>query len=40
LQRIQLLELSLTQAWDMVTAGQIIDAKAVLLLQHVRLNSK
>jgi nudix-type nucleoside diphosphatase (YffH/AdpP family) len=37
-ERIQLLELSLTQAWDMVTAGQIIDAKAVLLLQHARLN--
>ena len=37
-ERIQLLELSLTQAWDMVTAGQIIDAKTVLLLQHARLN--
>jgi len=37
-ERTQLLELSLTQAWDMVTTGQIIDAKTVLLLQYARLN--
>lgn len=37
-ERIQLLELSLTRAWEMVLAGQIVDAKTVLLLQHARLN--
>src|SRR3954453_19290080 len=35
---IQCLELTLEQAWEMVSAGQIIDAKTVLLLQYVRLN--
>jgi hypothetical protein len=34
---IQCLELTLDQAWTMVSAGQIVDAKTVLL-QHVRLN--
>jgi GDP-mannose pyrophosphatase NudK len=37
-ERIQLLEMSLAEAWEMVIAGRIIDAKTVLLLQHARLN--
>jgi nudix-type nucleoside diphosphatase (YffH/AdpP family) len=37
-ERIELLEVPLAQAWDMINAGQIIDAKTVLLLQHMRLN--
>lgn len=35
---IEVLELPLSQAWEMVTTGQIVDAKTVLLLQHVRLD--
>jgi len=35
---IQRLELTLEQAWGMVSAGQIVDAKTVLLLQYVRLD--
>jgi len=27
-------------AWEMVAAGEIVDAKTVLMLQHVRLNSQ
>ncbi len=37
-ERIDVLELPLARAWDMVTSGEIVDAKAVLLLQHARLN--
>ena len=37
--RIDVLELSLARAWRMVTAGEIIDAKTVLLLQHARLEN-
>jgi nudix-type nucleoside diphosphatase (YffH/AdpP family) len=33
-EQIEILELSLTHAWDMVLSGQIVDAKTVLLLQH------
>lgn len=36
-EQIQCLELPLTCAWEMVTTGQIVDAKTVLLLQHARL---
>jgi nudix-type nucleoside diphosphatase (YffH/AdpP family) len=35
---ITVLELPLGQAWEMVATGQIVDAKTVLLLQHVRLS--
>jgi nudix-type nucleoside diphosphatase (YffH/AdpP family) len=38
-EQIELLEVPLAQAWDMVEAGQIIDAKTVLLLQHARLTA-
>ncbi|MBB5693015.1 NUDIX domain-containing protein [Muricoccus pecuniae] len=34
---IEVLELPLDEAWRMVEAGEIIDAKTVLLLQHLRL---
>lgn len=34
---IELLELPLTEAWQMVESGEIVDAKTVLLLQHARL---
>ncbi|MBP0494032.1 NUDIX domain-containing protein [Pararoseomonas indoligenes] len=34
---IEVLELPLDRAWAMVGAGEIIDAKTVLLLQHLRL---
>ena len=37
-ERIDVLELPLARAWDMVTSGEIVDAKTVLLLQHARLN--
>lgn len=37
-EEIEVLELPFAQAWDMVGAGQIVDAKTVLLLQHARLN--
>jgi nudix-type nucleoside diphosphatase (YffH/AdpP family) len=37
-ERIELLELPLARAWEMVTAGEINDAKTVLLLQHARLD--
>ena len=37
-ERIELLELPLARAWEMVAAGEINDAKTVLLLQHARLN--
>jgi nudix-type nucleoside diphosphatase (YffH/AdpP family) len=33
-ERIDVLELPLASAWEMVTAGRIVDAKTVLLLQH------
>jgi nudix-type nucleoside diphosphatase (YffH/AdpP family) len=36
-ERIEILELPLRRAWDMVDAGQIVDAKTLLLLQHARL---
>jgi nudix-type nucleoside diphosphatase (YffH/AdpP family) len=35
-EEIEVLELPLAQAWEMVTARQIVDAKTVLLLQHIR----
>ena len=34
---IEVLEVPLARAWAMVEAGEIVDAKTVLLLQHVRL---
>ena len=34
---IEILELPLTEAWQMVKLGEIVDAKTVLLLQHARL---
>ena len=37
-ERIDVLELPLARAWDMVITGEIIDAKTVILLQHARLN--
>lgn len=36
-EEIQVLELPLSRAWEMVGAGEIVDAKTVLLLQHLRL---
>jgi hypothetical protein len=39
-ERIQRLEMPLAHAWEMVEAGEIIDAKTVLMLQHVRLGSR
>jgi nudix-type nucleoside diphosphatase (YffH/AdpP family) len=36
-EQIELLEMPLSQAWEMVETGQIIDAKTVILLQHARL---
>ena len=38
-EEIEVLELPLLQAWDMVAAGQIVGAKTVVLLQHVRLQA-
>lgn len=35
-EEIEVLELPLSQARDMIAAGQIVDAKTVLLLQHTR----
>jgi nudix-type nucleoside diphosphatase (YffH/AdpP family) len=32
----EILELRLPKAWDMVQSGEIVDAKTVLLLQHLR----
>ena len=37
-EQIQVIELPLAQAWEMVVAGQIVDAKTVLMLQHARLD--
>jgi nudix-type nucleoside diphosphatase (YffH/AdpP family) len=39
-ERIECLEVPLARAWEMVAAGEIVDAKTVLMLQHVRLNSR
>ncbi|HJS83853.1 MAG TPA: NUDIX domain-containing protein [Acetobacteraceae bacterium] len=36
-EEIETLELPIARAWEMVTAGEIVDAKTVLLLQHMRL---
>jgi nudix-type nucleoside diphosphatase (YffH/AdpP family) len=36
-EQIELLEMPLSEAWEMVEAGRIIDAKTVLLLQHARM---
>jgi nudix-type nucleoside diphosphatase (YffH/AdpP family) len=36
-EEIETLELPIARAWEMVMAGEIVDAKAVLLLQHLRL---
>ena len=36
-EEIELLEMPIERAWDMVQAGEIADAKTVLLLQHVLL---
>lgn len=38
-EEIEVLELPLARAWAMVEASEIVDAKTVLLLQHVRLRS-
>jgi nudix-type nucleoside diphosphatase (YffH/AdpP family) len=35
-EEIELLEMPLARAWEMVRSGAIVDAKTVLLLQHVR----
>ncbi len=35
-EEIEILELPLARAWAMVEAGEIVDAKTVLLLQYVR----
>jgi nudix-type nucleoside diphosphatase (YffH/AdpP family) len=37
-EKIDVLELPLARAWEMVTTGAIVDAKTVLMLQHARLN--
>ncbi len=37
-EQIQVIELPLASAWEMVVAGQIVDAKTVLMLQHTRLD--
>ncbi len=37
-EEIEVLELPLARAWAMVEEGAIVDAKTVLLLQHVRLH--
>ena len=34
-EQIQVIEMPLADAWDMVVAGRIVDAKTVLMLQHV-----
>ncbi|WP_419728254.1 NUDIX domain-containing protein [Lichenicola sp.] len=36
-EQIRVLEVPLDRAWEMVQSGRIIDAKTVLLLQHLRL---
>ena len=36
-EQIRVLEMPLDRAWEMVLSGRIIDAKTVLLLQHLRL---
>ena len=36
-EQIRVLEMPLDRAWEMVQSGRIIDAKTVLLLQHLRL---
>jgi nudix-type nucleoside diphosphatase (YffH/AdpP family) len=37
-EEIEAFEVPLSQAWEMVEAREIIDAKTVLLLQHLRLS--
>ena len=34
---IEVLEMSITRAWELVGLGQIVDAKTVLMLQHAQL---
>lgn len=34
---IEVIEISLSRALDMVAAGEIVDAKTIMLLQHARL---
>ncbi|MFT8243099.1 NUDIX domain-containing protein [Roseomonas sp. BN140053] len=36
-EQIEVLEMPMSRAWAMVQAGEIVDAKTVLLLQHLRL---
>lgn len=36
-EQIRVLEMPIDRAWEMVLSGRIIDAKTVLLLQHLRL---
>lgn len=36
-EQIRVLEMSFDKAWKMVESGQIIDAKTILMLQHLRL---
>ena len=38
-EQIEVIELSLADAWDMVTSGRINDAKTVMMLQHARLET-
>ena len=38
-EEIEVLELPLLQAWNMVATGQIVDAKTIVLLQHARLQA-
>ncbi len=39
-EQIEVVELPLARAWEMVASGQIIDAKTVLMLQHVRIGDR
>lgn len=39
-EEIEILELPLVRAWEMVMTGEIVDAKTILLLQHLRLDGR
>ncbi len=39
-EQIEVVELPLARAWEMVASGQIVDAKTVLMLQHARLDDE
>ncbi|MBK9980839.1 MAG: GDP-mannose pyrophosphatase NudK [Saprospiraceae bacterium] len=38
-ENIEVLEMNIDQAMDMITSGEIKDGKTIMLLQHVRLHS-